>query len=101
LADEMGLGKTVQAILAAAALRSAAEPVKHVTIICPASLRGGWQDEIRRWLGEEALLLEGLPDARAATIGLRPTWLITHFEQVMRDHEAHRACPPDLLIIDE
>ena len=41
LADERGLGKTIQAILAAAALRRASQPVRSVTVVCPASLRGG------------------------------------------------------------
>jgi len=101
LADEMGLGKTVQAILAAAALRRAAHPARSVTVVCPASLRGGWQDEIRRWLGEEATLLEGPAPARARTIASRPRWLLTHYEQVLRDHREHREHPPDLLIVDE
>ena len=101
LADEMGLGKTVQAILAAAALRRAVEPARAVTVVCPASLRGGWQDEIRRWLGEDAALLEGSAPARARTIASRPRWLITHYEQVLRDHDRHRESPPDLLIVDE
>ncbi|MBI4169718.1 MAG: DEAD/DEAH box helicase [Acidobacteria bacterium] len=101
LADEMGLGKTVQAILAAAALRQAERPTRCVTIVCPASLRGGWQDEIRRWLGEEATLLEGRTTDRARVIASRPPWLITHYEQVLRDHARHRADPPDLLIVDE
>jgi superfamily II DNA or RNA helicase len=101
LADEMGLGKTVQAILAAAALRRAAQPARSVTVVCPASLRGGWQDEIRRWLAEEAVLLEGPAPARGRTIVSRPRWLITHYEQVLRDHREHCANPPDLLIVDE
>ena len=101
LADEMGLGKTVQAILAAAALRRAARPARSVTVVCPASLRGGWQDEIRRWLGEEATPLEGPAPARARTIASRPRWLLTHYEQVLRDHREHRENPPDLLIVDE
>ncbi|HEU4402257.1 MAG TPA: DEAD/DEAH box helicase, partial [Candidatus Polarisedimenticolia bacterium] len=101
LADEMGLGKTVQAILAAAALRRAVPPAGSVTIVCPASLRGGWQDEIRRWLGEEATLLDGPSPARARMIVSRPRWLVTHYEQVLRDHARHREHPPDLLIVDE
>ncbi|MBI2893871.1 MAG: SWIM zinc finger family protein [Deltaproteobacteria bacterium] len=101
LADEMGLGKTVQAILAAAALRRAARPVTHVTVVCPASLRGGWQEEIRRWLGEDVVLLEGPALERARVIASRPAWLVTHYEQVLRDHRDHQAHPPDLLIIDE
>lgn len=101
LADEMGLGKTVQAILAAAVLRKARHPAEHVTIVCPASLRGGWQDEIRKWLDEDATLLEGGSPVRARTIASRPRWLITHYEQVLRDYRQHAAHPPDLLIVDE
>jgi superfamily II DNA or RNA helicase len=101
LADDMGLGKTLQAILAACVLRRAATPVKHVTIVCPASLRSGWREEIRRWIGEEVVLLEGNPETRARTIALRPPWLVTHYEQVLRDHPAHAAHAPDLLILDE
>jgi SNF2 family DNA or RNA helicase len=101
LADEMGLGKTVQAILAAAAMRRASRPAIGVTIVCPASLRGGWAEEIQRCLGEDAVLLEGLSDERARTIAARPGWLVTHYEQVLRDHRHHADHPPDLLIIDE
>ncbi len=101
LADEMGLGKTVQAILAAVALRGAERPMRRTTVVCPASLRGGWQDEIRRWTGERAVLLEGPPLQRARTVDARPAWLITHYEQVWRDFRAHAAQPPDLLVIDE
>jgi superfamily II DNA or RNA helicase len=101
LADEMGLGKTVQALLAAAALHEATPPARHVTVVCPASLRGGWQDEIRRWLGEDAVALAGKTGDRARVIASRPRWLITHYEQVLRDHEQHAAHPPDLLIVDE
>ena len=39
--------------------------------------------------------------ARARVIARRPRWLITHYEQVLRDVRAHRAAPPDLLILDE
>ena len=101
LADEMGLGKTIQAILAAAALRHASRPVRSVTIGCPASLRGGWADEIQRCVGESAVLVEGTTIERAATIRTRPQWLVTHYEQVLRDHAHHEAEPPDLIIIDE
>jgi superfamily II DNA or RNA helicase len=101
LADEMGLGKTVQAIVAAAALRRASRPAASVTVVCPASLRGGWQDEIGRCLGEKTVLLEGSSIDRARTIASRPPWLVTHYEQVLRDRRHHEADPPDLLIIDE
>lgn len=101
LADEMGLGKTVQAILAATALRHAKRPVQRVTIVCPASLRAGWHDEIAKWLGEEAVFVEGSRPRRRQTIEAGAPWLITHYEQVLRDHADHARCAPDLLIVDE
>jgi len=72
-----------------------------VTVVCPASLRGGWQDEIQRWLGEDATLLQGGSLERARTIASRPRWLITHYEQVWHDYKHHAAATPDLLIVDE
>ncbi len=101
LADEMGLGKTIQAILAAAALRRASKPARSVTIVCPASLRGAWADEIHRLLREDVVPLEGTSHQRAGTITSRPAWLVTHYEQILRDHRHHESQPPDLLIIDE
>ena len=44
LADEMGLGKTAQAIAIATRLKC-----KHVVVVCPASLRLNWKDEIEKW----------------------------------------------------
>ena len=72
-----------------------------MTIVCPASLRGGWRDEIARWTGEAAVELEGNSKAREATIRSRPPWLVTHYEQVLRDHRVHAEIPPDLLVLDE
>lgn len=45
LADEMGLGKTVQAICALNALQA-----KKALIICTASLKLNWRDELATWL---------------------------------------------------
>ena len=101
LADEMGLGKTVQAILAATVLRHATRPVRRTTIICPASLRAGWRDEIERWTGEQAVFVEGSRPKRREIIEKGAPWLITHYEQVLRDHADHARNAPELLIVDE
>ncbi len=62
LADEMGLGKTVQAICALNALQ-----VKKALIICTASLKLNWRDELATWLttGASVGVAEGKkwPDA--------------------------------------
>ncbi len=48
IADEMGLGKTIQA----AGLINLTTP-HSVLIICPASLKLNWQNELNRWLVRE------------------------------------------------
>lgn len=52
--DPMRSGKSVQS-LAASILVGA----KHVLIVCPALAKYVWADEIHKWLGQEALILEG------------------------------------------
>ena len=46
LADEMGLGKTIQAI----GLINACPDILRVLIVCPASLKLNWKQELERWL---------------------------------------------------
>lgn len=62
LADEQGLGKTCQVSTLAA--RQALWPL---LIVCPASLKGNWQRELKQWAGVDSLVIEGkslasLPD---------------------------------------
>ncbi len=54
IADEMGLGKTVQAI--ATAEHNQAFPV---LVICPASLKFNWFNEIEKWTGKRSMILNG------------------------------------------
>lgn len=46
IADEMGLGKTIQAI----GVINADPSIKRVLVLCPASLRVNWRNEMRKWL---------------------------------------------------
>ena len=46
LADEMGLGKTVQAI----GLANMEPAIRKVLVVCPASLKVNWRNELARWL---------------------------------------------------
>ncbi len=45
-ADEMGLGKTIQAI----GIINADLAIKKILIVCPASLKLNWRNELQRWL---------------------------------------------------
>ncbi|EER04532.1 hypothetical protein Pmar_PMAR024326 [Perkinsus marinus ATCC 50983] len=75
LGDEMGLGKTLQALAVALAYRSE----WPVLVICPASLKFVWKDQIMEWLenhvrGDEVqVVMKGkdniLSDAKFVIIG--------------------------------
>lgn len=48
LGDEMGVGKTIQALAVASIYRED----WPLVIVCPATLRFNWRDEINKWLPE-------------------------------------------------
>ena len=73
LADDMGLGKTIQAIAAAEILARTAG-IERVLVISPTSLKHQWQQEIEKFAGRPALVVEGLgPAARNFTPPSRST----------------------------
>lgn len=45
IADEMGLGKTIQAI----GFINASPEIKRILVVCPASLKFNWRNEISAW----------------------------------------------------
>ncbi len=101
LADDMGLGKTVQAIVAALLLRRGAG-VARALVVCPASIKHQWRQEIAKACGERAMVGDEGPDER---LDLYRRWregfLVLNYELVLRDLEAIRAARPDLVILDE
>jgi hypothetical protein len=64
LADDMGLGKTIQAIGAAELLAREAG-ISKVLVVCPASLKSQWRNEIDRFGGRGCQLLSGSLASRA------------------------------------
>lgn len=58
LADEMGLGKTVQAIAACELLRRTAA-IRRVLVICPASLKGEWEEQIAKFTDLPSRIIRG------------------------------------------
>lgn len=80
LADVPGLGKTVQAIEAAERLK-----LKRILVVCPASVRSGWKQEITECLGEFN------PDR----------WDIISYNEAVREAENINGYDCDAIIMDE
>ena len=59
IADEVGLGKTIEAGLIYKEL-NARDEMDRVLVVCPSSLCGKWQEEMRRRFGEEFEILDSV-----------------------------------------
>lgn len=101
IADEMGLGKTIQAV-ATAVMKKTIFGFKRTLIICPASLKEQWRQEIKRFSHEEAEVVDGLPDQRMRLYrNSKAYFLIVNYETVMRDWREINKMDPDFIILDE
>ncbi|MCC5904984.1 MAG: DEAD/DEAH box helicase [Balneolaceae bacterium] len=101
IADEMGLGKTIQAI-ATAVLKKEIFDFKKTLVICPASLKEQWKEEVEKFSHEEAIVVEGTPDEREEIYRTTEAYfIIINYETVLRDlHELNRM-DADFIILDE
>ena len=100
LADDMGLGKTIQGIGIAELLANLAE-IKRVLVICPASLKSQWRNEIARFSGRSTQLVLGNGAERLEQYGSDTFFTICNYEQVLRDVTSIETVPWDLIILDE
>lgn len=100
IADEMGLGKTVQAIAAAELWRRHCEGARWL-VVCPTSLKAQWAQELRRFAGHEALIIEGDPVQRSRQYAAPATCKIASYDSLVRDLDIANAWRPDVLIVDE
>lgn len=105
LADDMGLGKSIQAltVFAIDVVRGWAETA---LVVCPATLKGNWSDEIDKFTRLQHIVLEGTPAQRnkqmiefASIEG--PKILIVNYEQVSSHLEALDKMAFDVAIFDE
>lgn len=101
LAFEQGLGKTLTALLAVKQLRA-----RVVLVICPASVRLVWRDEIRKVFGKDAWI--NIPESAGAVAHMQPRpfqFLIVNFDKFSRGHAFTTAIAAlgriDLCVIDE
>lgn len=100
LADDMGLGKTIQGVGVAELLAREAE-IKKVLVVCPASLKSQWRNEIRRFCDREVQLVAGAVRERHAQYASDCFFTICNYEQVLRDILAVERVKWDLIILDE
>ena len=100
LADDMGLGKTIQGI-GVAELLSRHAAVANVLIICPASLKSQWRNEIRRFSHRSVRLVLGSHKERPAQYAGDQFFTVCNYEQVLRDILAIERVAWDLIILDE
>jgi hypothetical protein len=101
LADEMGLGKTVQAI-AACELLARTREVRRVLVVCPASLKAEWEEQIGRFVDRPTRVVFGPRAGRLAAYREPAFFTIVNYEQVVTDAaELNRLLAPDLVVLDE
>jgi len=101
LADEMGLGKTVQAIAAAEILRQLGK-VRRVLVVCPASLKAEWEDQLIQFMGIKGKSVFGSRAARLRAYTEEHAFFICNYEQIRSDvDDINRLLVPDLIILDE
>jgi len=101
IADEMGLGKTIQAI-GTAVLKKEIFDFKKTLIVCPASIKEQWKNEIEKFSAEKAMVVQGFPHERAELYkDSEHYFFIVNYETVLRDQVAINNAGIDFLILDE
>lgn len=74
--DEMGLGKTIQAI----GVINLDPTVKKVLVLCPASLKANWRNELEKWLVRPmTIALSG----KGGSLDLRADILIVNYDALV------------------
>ena len=101
LADEMGLGKTVQAI-AACELLARRQGIARVLVVCPASLKAEWEEQIGRFTDRSARPVFGPRPHRLAAYREPTFFNIVNYEQVLADaDDINATLAPGVVILDE
>ncbi len=101
LADDMGLGKTAQAIAACHALWGSGR-VRRGLLVVPAALKPQWLREWQLFTDAPAAVIDGNPgQRRAAFEACRRGFLLSNYEQLLRDLEVVRDWNPDIVVLDE
>lgn len=98
--DEPGLGKTVESIVAADIFLKNTE-INKVIVICPASIKNQWQEEIQNFLKHESSIIQ--TNKRQKIFDTTTKWKITNYETFTKFNakELKQLAENTILIIDE
>jgi len=106
LADDMGLGKSLQ-VLTVFIIDIVLGWSNTMIIVCPASLKGNWADEIEKFTnGIPYIILEGTPQERNIQLITfmqieGPRILILNYELVEKHLNDLNLLKPDIAVFDE
>jgi SNF2 family DNA or RNA helicase len=104
LADDMGLGKTLQA-LTVAAIDFERGVASRILVVCLASIKYNWLDEIELRTNYRAMVLQGTPDKRYRQMQqfMDEDYdiLIVNYEQVLKHVGDFNDMAFDIVIYDE
>lgn len=100
LADDMGLGKTVQGIGVAELLGQQAG-IERVLVVCPASLKSQWRNEVAKFSGRSCQVVMGSAEERVEQYRSGAFFTVANYEQILRDHSSVELANWDLIILDE
>ena len=94
IGDEMGLGKTIQAI----GVINATAP-KTVLVVCPASLKINWKNEMTKWLVADRDIQ--IVNGGGEQIPANPDVIIINYDVLSKHKDAINARTWDLVVMDE
>jgi superfamily II DNA or RNA helicase len=100
LADDMGLGKTIQGVGVAEVLAREAG-IRKVLVVCPASVKSQWRNEITRFCDREVQLISGRTAERGPQYANAAFFTVCNYEQVLKDILAIEQTSWDLIVLDE
>ena len=101
LADDMGLGKTFQAVAACELLRLT-EGAERALVVCPASLKAEWSEQIESASGLSHRAVYGVRQQRLEQYLSPEFFTITNYEQILADgSDIQQLLRPDIVILDE
>ena len=100
LADDMGLGKTLQTIVAIEQLLIS-DAIDSALVLCPKSLIGVWEAEIRLWAPRlcTVAIYTSISQKRWSTLSSQCHISITNYEALRRERPKTGAF--DLVVLDE